>query len=175
MKIAIIGYSGCGKSSLAQALEEKWKLPVLYLDTVHHLPGWKARDRAETNRIVGEFLDTHNESGWIIDSTYRRHHFARRMEEADQILLLRFGRLNCLYRAWKRYRTYKGKSRPSMTVGCDEKFDWEFVRWILWEGRTSHDPVFDEVQKTYGDKVVLIRNQRQLDAYYRSQGLNYHG
>ncbi len=173
MKIAIIGYSGCGKSSLAEALEEKLNLPVLYLDTVHHLPGWKARDRAETSQIVGEFLDKHSETGWIIDSTYRRHHFARRMEEADVILLLRFRRLACLSRAWKRYRTYKGKSRPSMTPGCEEKFDWEFVRWILWEGRRSHDPIFDQVLEEYGDKVTVIRNQRQLDAYYRSQGLEY--
>ena len=175
MKIAITGYSGCGKSTLAQALSEKYGLPVLYIDTVHHLPGWKVRDRAETSRIVGEFLDDHNESGWVIDSTYRRHHFARRMEEADEILLLRFGRLSSLFRAWKRYRRYKGKSRPSMTVGCDEKFDWQFVRWILWEGRTSHDPVFDEVQDTHRDKVVVIRNQRQLDAYYRKNGLVYRG
>ena len=175
MKIAIIGYAGCGKSTLAQALSEKHGLPVLYIDTVHHLPGWNVRDRAETSRIIGEFLDNHAESGWVIDSTYRRHHFTRRMEEADQILLLRFGRLSSLFRAWKRYLRYKGKSRPSMTVGCEEKFDWQFIRWILWEGRISHDPVFDEVQRIHGDKVVVIRNQRQLDAYYRQNGLVYHG
>ena len=23
-----------------------------------------------------------------------------------------------------------------MTKGCDEKIDWEFIRWILWDGRT---------------------------------------
>lgn len=34
MKIAIIGYSGSGKSTLAKKLSERFKIPVLYLDTI---------------------------------------------------------------------------------------------------------------------------------------------
>ena len=172
MKIAIIGYSGCGKSTLAEALSHKLQLPVLYLDTVHHLPGWQARDRADTRRIVGEFLDSNDSTGWVIDGNYGRQHFQRRMEETDAIVLLRFPRLVCLYRAWKRYRTFKGRVRPSMTAGCEEKLDAEFVRWILWKGPKNHGALFQEVLENYGDKVTVLRNQRQLDAYYRAQGLN---
>ena len=171
MKIAIVGYCGCGKSTLADKLSQKYALPVLYLDTVHHLPGWKSRPREETNAIVGAFLEKHAEDGWVIDGNYKRQHFTRRMEEADSIVMLRFHRLACLCRAWKRYRTYKGKSRPSMTVGCEEKMDAEFIRWILWEGPKSHGPLFAEVLQNYGEKVTLIRNQRQLDAYYYKHGL----
>ncbi len=171
MKIAIIGYCGCGKSTLAEKLSEKYNLPVLYLDTVHHLPGWQARPREETRVIVGAFLDENTEKGWVIDGNYKRQHFERRMEEADNILLLRFSRFACLYRAWKRYRIYKGKTRPSMTAGCEEKLDVEFIRWILWEGPNSHGPLFDEVMANYPEKVTLIRNQRQLDAYYKKHEL----
>lgn len=171
MKIAIIGYSGCGKSTLAEKLSQKYQLPALYLDTVHHLPGWQARPREETRAIVGTFLDEHDATGWVIDGNYKRQHFQRRMEEADSILLLRFHRLACLYRAWKRYQAFRGKSRPSMTAGCEEKLDREFIRWILWEGPKSHTPLFDRVQAQYPEKVTVIRNQRQLDAYYREQGL----
>ena len=35
MKIAIIGYSGTGKSTLARKLANFYKLPVLHLDSVH--------------------------------------------------------------------------------------------------------------------------------------------
>lgn len=171
MKIAIIGYSGCGKSTLAEKLSEKHRLPVLYLDTVHHLPGWQARPREETRAIVGEFLDKKDAIGWVIDGNYKRQHFERRMEEADSIVLLRFHRFAYLYRAWKRYRAFRGKSRPSMTAGCEEKLDWEFIRWILWEGPKSHTPLFDRVQAQHPEKVTVIRNQRQLDACYREQGL----
>lgn len=171
MKIAIIGYAGCGKSTLAEKLSEKHQLPVLYLDTVHHLPGWKARDRKETHAIVSAFLQEHQETGWVIDGNYKRQCFEQRMEEADQILLLQFNRLSCLFRAWKRYRKYKGMSRPSMTAGCNEKLDREFVRWILWESPKANAPVFASVLAQYPNKLVHIRNQRQLDAYYKQQGL----
>lgn len=171
MKIAIIGYSGCGKSTLAEALSKKHQLPVLYFDTIHHMPGWQARPREETRAIVGAFLDEHDATGWVIDGNYKRQHFERRMEEADSIVLLRFNRLACLYRAWKRYRAYKGRVRPSIAPGCEEKLDWEFVRWILWEGPKSHGALFDEVLTKHPEKVTVIRNQRQLDDYYRIHGL----
>ena len=59
------------------------------------------------------------------------------MEQADQIIFLNFSRWNCLFRGWKRYRRYKGRVRESMAAGCPERFDWEFIRWILWDGRQA--------------------------------------
>ena len=47
MKIAILGTSGSGKSTLAKRLGERYGLPVLYMDTVHFLPGWVERPFAE--------------------------------------------------------------------------------------------------------------------------------
>ena len=47
MKIAIIGYSGSGKSTMAKRISERFGLPVLYLDTVHGLPGWEERERED--------------------------------------------------------------------------------------------------------------------------------
>ena len=41
MKVAVIGYSGCGKSTIAAWIAKKNKLAVLYLDMVHWLWGWK--------------------------------------------------------------------------------------------------------------------------------------
>ena len=35
MKIAIIGYSGFGKSTLCRFLGEKYVIPMLHFDTVH--------------------------------------------------------------------------------------------------------------------------------------------
>ena len=49
------------------------------------------------------------------------------MEKADFIVVMLFNRFNSLWRVWKRYKKYKGQSRPDMTVGCDEKLDFEFI------------------------------------------------
>ncbi len=166
MKIAIVGYSGSGKSTLARLLGAHYQVPVFYFDCVHWLPGWVMRDRAETGRIVGEFLDEN--SAWVMDGTYSRHHFDRRMAEADQIVVMTFHRFACLYRALKRLRTYRGKNRFSMTEGCPEKVDWEFVKWILWKGRGKKQrELFRILQETYPGKCVVLKNQRQLTAYIR--------
>jgi len=164
VKIAIIGYSGGGKSTLARLLGEHYGIPVLHFDCVHWLPGWVMRDRAETGRIVEEFLDA-NES-WVIDGTYSRQHFDRRMAEADTIVILAFHRFACLYRALKRLHTYRGRNRFSMTEGCPEKVDWEFVKWLLWQGRgKKHRELFNGVARQYPEKCVILKNQRQLSRF----------
>ena len=123
----------------------------------------------EQQHLVETFLDDHNSDGWIIDGNYGNLSYARRADEADCIVLMLFGKLDCLFRCAARYRKYKGTSRPDLPAGCLEKMDWEFVKWILWESRTKKARNrYERLRKQYPDKVVLIRNQRQLDFYWKS-------
>lgn len=164
MKIAVIGYSGSGKSTLARKLGEKYGVDVLHLDAVHWLPGWQMRTREQKNAIVGEFMDTHK--AWVIDGTYSKQHFDRRMSEADQIIFMNFNRFACLYRVVKRYFKYRGRTREDMGEGCNEKIDFDFVLWVLFKGRTRQvRERYRQVIKNYGDKVVVIKNQRQIDSF----------
>lgn len=136
MKIAILGTSGSGKSTLAKRLGERYGLPVLHMDTVHFLPGWVERPFAEEEAIVRQFLDE-NAGGWVIDGNYSKTCYARRLEEADKIIVLWFSPLVCLWRAVRRWQQNKGRVRESSAPGCEEKIDAEFVRWILHDGRTK--------------------------------------
>lgn len=164
MKIAIIGYSGSGKSTLARRLGEYYHAEVLHLDAVHHLPGWKERDKESEKQIVKAFLDEH--SAWVIDGNYSKLYYERRMEEADRIVMLLFNRFSCLYRAYQRYRKYKGKTRPDMAEGCGEKMDRAFAWWILHDGRNkAARERYKRVQTQYAGKVVVLKNQKQLDAF----------
>lgn len=52
MKIMVIGYSGSGKSTLSQYLGKKYGIPVLHLDRMFWLPGWKALPREEMREMV---------------------------------------------------------------------------------------------------------------------------
>ena len=163
MKIAIIGHSGSGKSTLAQKLSEKYELPVLHFDAVQFRPNWEIRPQASKEIMTKVFLDLH--SDWVIDGNYSKLSYERRMEEADVIVVMLFNRPNCLWRVTKRYVTYKNKTRPDMGPGCKEKLDWEFVKWILRDGRskTAKDR-YGWVISRYGDKVIVVKNQRQLNA-----------
>lgn len=161
MKVAIIGYSGCGKSTLAGELSERYQIPVLYLDCVFWLPGWESRKREESIEIVKKFLDEN--ASWVIDGNYFYMEYERRMEEADRIIFMNFNRFSCLFRAFCRYFKYRGKTRDSMGEGCEEKIDLEFVWWILHAGRDrKHKERYKKVMQQYGEKCIVIKNQKQL-------------
>ena len=167
MKIAVIGYSGSGKSTLARKLGEIYDLPVLHLDKVHWMPGWKGRSFEDKNEIIRDFLDAHTNDGWVMDGNYERFFFDRRMEEADRIVFFNFSRLNCLWRVFRRYRKYRGQTREDMGEGCPEKLDWEFVRWILRDGRTAkHRKRYAAVLTKYPEKCIVLKNQCQLTKLY---------
>ena len=88
------------------------------------------------------------------------------MQEADQIIFLNFSPLSCLFRAFKRYLTYRGKVRESMAAGCPERFDWDFIRWILWDGRSkSAKERYQQIQESYPEKVIVLRSQREMDYF----------
>lgn len=163
MKIAVLGYAGAGKSTLARALGEWYAIPVLHLDTVQFTPGWQERDREEAQRMVHAFMENPE---WVIDGTYSKFEYERRMKEADQIIFLNFSRFTCFFRALRRYRTFRGKHRPDMADGCNEKMDLEFVWWLLWAGRIRKKrEKFQRILDTYPEKTVALKNQRELDRY----------
>lgn len=166
MKIAVLGYSGAGKSTLAARLGELYGLPVLHLDKVHFLSNWEERELSEKRRIVADFMN--NNDGWVIDGNYSKLFRAERLEQADMIVLMLFDRFSCLRRVIKRYRKFKGKTRPDMGEGCNEKLDLEFIWWVLHGGRTKKKKAdYKAICDKYPDKVTVLKNQRQLDEFLR--------
>lgn len=166
MKIAILGYSGSGKSTLAKELGVKLGTPVLYLDTVQFEVNWAERDRVGALSIVSDFMQRES---WIIDGNYESLLQKERLELADYIVFLNFARFNCLWRAYRRYRKYRNTCRESIAPGCDEKMDAAFVWWILYKGRTPQkNRHYRDIIRAYPNKTVVLKNQRQLDAFLLS-------
>ena len=172
MKIAVIGFSGSGKSTLANRLGELTGAPVLHLDRVQFLPGWELRPEEEKQALVADFLDTH--PAWIIDGNYTRLSYERRLREADEIWILLFDRFTRFFRVLRRYRSFRGKSRPDMAEGCPEKLDREFARWVLWDCCTPERAErMKDVVRRYPEKSHLLENRLQVEACLRlfEQGL----
>ena len=167
MKIVIIGYSGSGKSTLAGALSRYYSIPKLHMDTLQFQPRWIDSDRDWMEGQMKQFLSQHKD--WVIDGNYSWCCYEERMEQADHIIFLNFSRWNCLYRAWKRYRRYKGRVRESMAAGCPERFDWEFIRWILWDGRTKGAKERNQtIRSSYPDKFITLKNQKEFDTFLKT-------
>jgi adenylate kinase family enzyme len=167
MRILVLGHSGSGKSTLARALSRPPRAPVLHLDTVHWLPGWRERDHDRQHALLQHYLNTHAE--WVIDGNYFQLLFERRLELSDLIVILLFPRRVCLYRALKRRWKYRGKSRESMTEGCPERLDWNFIKWILVDGRSKERcGRFAEIESLYPERVIVLRNARHVRAFMDS-------
>lgn len=167
MKIAILGLSGSGKSTLAKQLGSFYHAPVLHLDAVHFLPGWVERVPGEEEQLVTSFLDTH--SSWVMDGNYTKTCYARRLEEADQIIVLAFNRFLCLWRVIRRWWTNRGAVRDSSAPGCMEKIDAEFVWWVLYQGCTpARIAGYRQIARQYPEKFILIQNPRQLARFLSS-------
>lgn len=163
MKIAIIGYSASGKSTLATYLGKHYHIPYLHLDKIRLLPHWQKRPDKEMEALLETFLQKED---WIIEGNYRSFCYQERMEQADQIILMHFSRWNCLFRAFKRYLRYAGRVRESMASGCMEKLDWTFIYWILKKGRSPEiQQHYRTLCHTYADKVTILHNQKELDIF----------
>lgn len=164
MKIAVMGWSGAGKSTLARALGEHFGSPVLHLDRVQYIENWQERDTEEALGMVQDFMAR---PSWIIDGNYTGFLQERRLEEADCIVFLDFPRLVCFRRAWRRYRRFRGRTREDMADGCSEKFDLEFMGWLLWKGRTRRRRArFQQALAPYPEKTVVLCSQKRIDAYW---------
>ncbi len=167
MKIAILGFSGCGKSTLARILGEKYRCPVLHLDSVQFSSNWVEREQNVKKAEVKDFLDSNDK--WVIDGNYSNLEQERRLKEADKIIILELNRFVCLFRILKRWKMYYGTTRPDMAEGCNEKVDWEFVRWVLHDGRTKKKKTSHaNIAASYPHKVTRIKTVREQKKLLKS-------
>lgn len=167
MRYLVMGHSGSGKSTLSKIISQNKNIPLLYLDCVHFESNWNARSDEEAIKILKDFMNK-NES-WVIDGNYFRFELEERIKQADIIIYLNFNRLNCLIRAYKRYFKYKGKERESISKGCYETMDKEFISWILKDGRTKERlDTFKKIINTKDKEIITLKNQKDLDKYIKS-------
>lgn len=164
MRITIIGYSGAGKSTFAKLLGQFYQIEPTYLDTIYWLPNWVERNTNETKEMISEVM---KKEDWIIDGNYKRFS-PERHELANQIFFFNFNRFQCLWNAIKRRIKYNKKARPDMTEGNFEKFDFEFLMWIMKNGRTKEiQQNYENLIQKYKDKTIVFTNHRQVNNYLR--------
>lgn len=125
-KVAIIGSGGSGKSTLAIQLGSALQLPVYHLDAFYWQPNWVESDREQWVEIQRGLV---SQSHWIVDGNYGGT-LDIRLEASDTIIFLDVNRYICLFRAIKRTLKHLGKNRTDMGSGCNERFDFDFIKWI---------------------------------------------
>ena len=162
-RIVVIGCSGAGKSTLARELAARTGLPAYHIDQMYWQPGWKPpADLGSFRRAVDEVVARER---WILDGGFFDSAGPARFERADVVVLFDLPTALCLYRAIKRWLTYRGETRPDLAPGCPEKFDLEFYRYIATYRRKQLPQAEALIAAHFKGRVVRIRNEAERAAF----------
>lgn len=165
-KVVIFGFSGGGKSTLAVKLGDILDIQPTHIDRLHWLPGWVEDTVPNKKAKLKPILERER---WIIDGNYRSLYWNERLKMADTVIFIDTNRFSSLYHAWRRSRKYKGTTRPDMGDGCIEKFDFEFVKWILHDGRKKRKRDLELMKKLAdeGKRAYIFRSFKDINNFLK--------
>jgi adenylate kinase family enzyme len=162
-RMLVIGPCGAGKSTLATALGRRLDLPVFHIDQLNWQPGWVESSKDEIRAKLAAITATDR---WLIDGTYGGT-LKERLSRADTVVYLDYPIRLCVARLLRRIWTYRGRTRPDMTEGCPERFDFEFLIYLL---RWNSGPRVRTEQRLKGHehKIIRLRSPDELQRWMDS-------
>jgi adenylate kinase family enzyme len=84
-RIIVVGCPGSGKTRLALNLGRKLGLPVVHLDVLYWLPGWKASDKTSFRARV---VDAIAGEGWVVDGSFSGLAFDLTLARSDTLIVI---------------------------------------------------------------------------------------
>lgn len=162
-RILIIGPCGAGKSTLAIKLGHKLGFPVFHMDQINWKPGWVESSKDEIRLRLNKLVSGER---WVIDGNYGGT-LEPRLARASSVVYLDYPISLCVVRLLKRIWTYHGRTRPDMTQGCPERFDWGFLIYVL-QWRLGPGPRTEAHLRGYEDKVIRFKSPAALDRWMDS-------
>ena len=161
-KVLVIGSCGAGKSTFARRLHKITGLKLIHLDALYWKPNWVETPKDVWEEKVREVLKG---DSWIIDGNYGGT-MEMRMAQCDTVIWLDFPRTVCAWRVIKRILTYKKKGRPDMATGCDESFDWDFIKYVWNFPRDKNPDIVSRLAKFPDIKVVHLKSNREIEGFF---------
>ena len=161
-RLLILGSPGAGKSTLARQLAEETGLPLVHLDQLYWQPGWVEPERAEwLAQLRAELV----KPAWIMDGNYGAT-LELRLQYADAALVLDYSMPLCVIRALKRMLRTRGRVRSDMGRDCPERFDLEFLAYIVRFRREQRAQLLRAVHAFPGRKLILA-SPRKMEEVHR--------
>lgn len=167
MKIAVVGTSGSGKTSVAKLLAERYDVPHVELDALHWGPSWTPCPADEFRERVKRALSP---EGWVADGSYHGKLGDSVLENADLVVWLDLpfrvvaGRVSA--RTLRRIRNREelwGGNRETWREAFFSR-DSLFV-WIVTTHRSRRRRYLERLGRY---EFVRLRSQAEIDAWLGS-------
>ena len=164
-RVLVVGSGGAGKTTFANELGDRTGLPVIHLDQHFWQPGWVETPRDTWRAKQASMVAA---DAWILDGNYSGT-IDVRLARADTVVLLDLGRVRCVFRVVK--RTMCNRGREVTAVGCPDRFDRDFTKWVWSYPRRSRPRILDAVRRA-GDHMtfVRLRTPREVRAFLEQAG-----
>ena len=161
-KVIILGPCGSGKSTYSKLLAETSKLPLFHLDQHFFLPNWQEKPRLEWIAINKKLVQGNR---WIIEGNYGST-MEIRINAADTIIYLDTSTFTSMWRVIKRTIRFHGRQRPDCAEGCNERWDVEFLHYVLTFNFVKKPKILNRIKKLRPDlRIIQLKSQRERDEF----------
>ena len=165
-RIAILGPSNSGKSTLAQAIARQRGLPVVHLDQLFHQPhtNWQARPTDEFVRLHDEAIA---QERWVMDGNYSRC-MPQRLARATGLIVLDVSTPTSLLRYLR--RCWQAGDRAGGLEGGRDSVKWDMIRHITIatpKNRQHYAQLFEQSPLP----KVSLRSAAEIAQFYQQEGL----
>jgi adenylate kinase family enzyme len=161
-RIAVVGTSGSGKTTVARRLAEHHGVPHVELDALHWGPHWSEPSAEEFRARVDEATSA---PGWVADGSYHAKLGDSLLERADFVVWLDLPFRTVARRIWVR-TLRRIRRREELWAGNRETWrDAFFSRdslfvWIVTTHRARRRRYLDRLDRY---EFVHLRSQREIE------------
>jgi adenylate kinase family enzyme len=166
-RIAVVGGSGSGKTTVARRLAELKDVPYVELDALHWGPNWSACPAEEFRRRVEDAISG---DAWVVDGNYTGKLGDLVLDRAEVVVWLDLPLRDTLPRLWRRSRR---RMRDGTELWAGNRETWRDVLF-------SRDPLFVYTLRTHRGKrrryeqrltryeMVRLRSASEIEAWLAS-------
>lgn len=159
-KIAILGITGAGKSTLSRRLGEKTGIPLFHMDTLFWKGKWQKVPEEEYLQGHAEILK--NNSRWIIDG-WIKPRMKDRLSQAHLIIYLDYPGWLVGWRYIQRWLRHRKVARPELPAESRDRFKMRwFVLSFFRNERLELETMLASVDQS---KVVRLKSPEESEEY----------